>query len=70
MQVAEEFPGCGKSRRPASPTSSNWQRAYTLNYCVGDCTATAPTGECGQNREEAPSYATIDNLPFSITVSA
>ncbi|KAH9287078.1 E3 ubiquitin-protein ligase UPL3 [Echinococcus granulosus] len=64
--VAEEFPGCGRLKRPISPTLSNCQRTYTLNYSY-DLKPSAISEE-GLHGEDNASliYSSLDKLPFII----
>ncbi|VDK38813.1 unnamed protein product [Taenia asiatica] len=63
--VVEEFPGCGKLKRPISPTLSNCQRTYTLNYSF-ELKPTELSDERLHREDESLIRSSVNKLPFIV----
>ncbi|VDM31369.1 unnamed protein product [Hydatigera taeniaeformis] len=61
--VIEEFPGCGRLKRPVSPTLSNCQRTFTLYYSFDKKSSKLSTEQLRRDNESL-THSSVNKLPF------
>ncbi|KAL5111802.1 E3 ubiquitin-protein ligase hecd-1 [Taenia crassiceps] len=64
--VTEEFPGCGKLKRPISPILGNCQRTYTLNYSFDIETSELFEGRLHREDYESRIHSSVNELPLIV----